>query len=40
MDKKSDSRGISRRQFGKIAGAAAAGTMLPGYALRALAAET
>ena len=40
MDQKGDSKGISRRQFGKIAGAAAAGSMLPGYALRALAAET
>ena len=40
MQNKVDSKGISRRQFGKIAGAAAAGSMLPGYALRALAAET
>ena len=40
MQHDKDSKGISRRQFGKIAGAAAAGAMLPGYAVRALAAET
>jgi DMSO/TMAO reductase YedYZ molybdopterin-dependent catalytic subunit len=40
MEKKSAFGQMSRRQFGKLAGATAAGSMLPAYALRALAAET
>ncbi|MGH8738864.1 MAG: hypothetical protein ACREVC_16020, partial [Burkholderiales bacterium] len=40
MKTKSAMGRMSRRQFGKLAGATAASGMLPGYALRAFAVET